>query len=304
MSKKLKILLGSLLMLAVLALAVGYLRGRNFAIFNPEGVIAAKERSLMFTTLLLSVLVVVPVFAMTFFIVWKYRASNKKVKKHYTPDWDHHAVAEFFWWAIPCVIISILAVITWTSSHELDPYRKLISNKEPLNVQVVALDWKWLFIYPDQDIATVNYLKLPVGRPVNFTITSDAPMNSFWIPQLGGQIYAMSGMSTQLHLRADRPGSYNGQSANISGKGFAGMKFVAQVTTSADFASWVASTQEAPEQLTTTAYKQLAKPSQDNPRANYSHVADHLYDKIIVKYMGPLSQHSDGEDEHAHGSSD
>jgi cytochrome o ubiquinol oxidase subunit 2 len=299
MSKKLKVLICILLVLAMVALAVIYLRGHNFAVLNPQGEIASKERSLMITTLLLSVIVVVPVFAMTIFIVWKYRASNKKVKKHYKPDWDRQPVAEFFWWAIPCLIITVLAVLTWTSSHDLDPYKSLSSSKKPLQVQVVALDWKWLFIYPEQKLATVNYFAMPVGTPVNFQITSDAPMNSFWVPQLGGQTYAMSGMSTQLHLIADHAGNYNGSSANISGKGFAGMRFVAQAMSPSDFGTWLKAAKASPKHLSDNEYKKLAKPSEYNPRATYSDVSDHLYDRIVVKYMQPLAHEG-----HAHGESD
>src|SRR5688572_21939694 len=172
--------------------------GANVAVLEPAGSIAERQRGLIIFASLLSLIVVVPVFALTFYIAWKYRASNKKAK--YTPDWDHHTGIEALWWAIPLALITILSVITYKTSHELDPFRPIASDKKPLTVQVVALQWKWLFIYPEQNIASVNFVQFPEDRPVNFQITSDAPMNSFWIPQLGGQMYAMSGMNTKLHL--------------------------------------------------------------------------------------------------------
>jgi cytochrome o ubiquinol oxidase subunit 2 len=219
-------------------------------------------------------------------IAWRYRAGNERAR--YTPDWDGNRGLELTWWGIPLAIISVLAVITWQSSHQLDPSRPLASSQSPLTVQVVALDWKWLFIYPDQHLATVNYVRLPVGRPINFQITADAPMNSFWIPQLGGQMYAMAGMSTQLHLMASQAGNYAGSSANISGRGFAGMRFTAQAVAPADFDTWVAASQHGAGHLTTSAYRNLARPSQDNPVATYAAVQPGLYDAIIMDYMMPM----------------
>ena len=172
---------------------------------------------------LLSLVVVIPVFAMTIYIVWRYRESNQKAK--YSPDWDHNSKVETIWWLIPTLLIVVLSVVTWNSSHSLDPFKPIKSSVKPLRVQVIALQWKWLFIYPEQGVASTNILELPVDRPINFEVTADAPMNSFWIPQLGGQIYAMAGMSTQLHLMASEAGTYAGASANLSGKGFAKMKF-------------------------------------------------------------------------------
>jgi cytochrome o ubiquinol oxidase subunit 2 len=274
-------------LLAAIVVAVAlFLNGKTVAIFDPAGVIASKERGLILFTLLLSVIVVVPVFIMTFTFAWKYRASNTKAT--YTPDWDHHAGYEFVWWALPCAIILVLGIVAWQSSHSLDPYRALSSSRKPLTIQVVALDWKWLFIYPEQNIASVNYVQFPANTPVTFNITSDAPMNSFWIPQLGGQIYAMSGMSTQLHLMADRTGNFRGESANISGKGFAGMTFTAHASSDSDFKSWVQDVkQNAPQRLTLTSYSQLAKPSENNPPSYYASAQTGLDATIIMKYMTP-----------------
>lgn len=194
---------------------------------------------------------------------------------------------EFIWWVVPCTIIIALAVVTWVSTHALDPYKPLQSQVKPLVIQVVSLNWKWLFIYPNQNIATVNFLELPVGTPIAFQLTADAPMNSFLIPQLGGQIMAMPGMVTQLHLVADETGKYSGFSANFSGAGFSGMTFVANAVSSQDFALWVQWMQQRGTPLTAAGYSALAQPSEYNPVAYYSSVANGLYNGIVEKYMFP-----------------
>ncbi len=234
---------------------------------------------------LLSLVVVIPVFGLTFWIAWKYRASNTRAR--YRPDWDGSRVLEAIWWLVPLVLIMVLSVVTWKSSHDLDPFRPLSSNVKPLTVQVVALDWKWLFIYPEQHIASVNYLQFPVGTPLNFQITADAPMNSFWIPKLGGQIYAMAGMSTELHLMADTPGTFPGSSANISGRGFAGMTFEAKASSGAEFRDWVNMIKRSPRTLDESTYRVLAKPSENNPHAYYTANDHNLYDKVVLQYMSP-----------------
>lgn len=256
-------------------------------LLEPRGPVAEKERNLILFAAGLSLFVVIPVFSMAIFIAWKYRESNEKAI--YQPEYDHSRIAETLWWVIPGVLITILSVVAWNSSHTLDPYRPLASKVKPLNVQVVALDWKWLFIYPQQGIASVNRLEIPVNTPINFEITSDAPMNSFWIPQLGGQIYAMPGMSTQLHLAASKMGSYNGYSANISGVGFAGMHFKTDAVSNAQFDDWVYQNAWAPSHLTLAAYTRLSKPSLNNPVSYYSVVNRNLYDTIVEKYMAPAS---------------
>jgi cytochrome o ubiquinol oxidase subunit 2 len=228
--------------------------------------------------------VVIPVFVLTVYIVLKYHEGNKTAR--YSPEWDHSRLLESMWWGLPLIIITILAVITWNSSHQLDPSRPIVSDKKPLTVQVVALQWKWLFIYPEQKIASVNYLQMPVDTPVNFQITSDAPMNSFWIPKLGGQIYAMSGMSTQLHLMASKQGVFNGSSANISGRGFAGMSFKAQAVTEQEFDSWAGIVQRSHQSLSFDEYAKLARPSENNQVALYSEPAVNLYDTVLMQYMG------------------
>jgi cytochrome o ubiquinol oxidase subunit 2 len=221
---------------------------------------------------------------MTFTIAWKYRESNTKAK--YRPDWDHNVFAEALWWGIPTVIIAVLSIVTWTTSHSLNPPKHL-SNSTPMQIQVVALDWKWLFIYPQQGIASVNYVQFPVGQPVQFEITSNGPMNSFWIPQLGSQIYAMAGMSTHLNLVADSMGDYRGSSANISGKGFAGMDFTAHAGSETEFENWVSETRFASPRLSMASYNALARPSENNPQVFYALAAPGLYNRILASFQLP-----------------
>ncbi|MBX4201561.1 ubiquinol oxidase subunit II [Candidatus Saccharibacteria bacterium] len=285
MSRKHKLWGAILLASILLAGAAVFLANASLDVLEPAGVIGEKERNLIIVTILLGILVVVPVFILTAWIAWKYREGNKQAQ--YSPSWDHDSRLEFVWWAVPLAIITVLAVITWNSSHALDPFKPIASDKKLLTVQVVAMQWKWLFIYPEQNVASVNYVRIPQNTPVNFQITSDAPMNSFWIPRLGGQIYAMAGMSTHLHLMATQPGTFDGSSANISGRGFAGMTFKAQATDQDEFDSWVKSVSESPNELSLSQYETLAQPSENNPVTFYSTPQPNLYDNVLVKYMEP-----------------
>ena len=260
----------------------------HMGVLDPKGTIAVDERLLLFTAVGLMLLVVIPVIFLTFYFAWKYRASNTKAK--YSPEFAHSTILEVVWWTIPIIIIAILAVITWVSSHRYDPYRPLdnVQGKKPLVIQVVAMDWKWLFIYPQQNIASVNFVQLPVNTPVRFFITADAPMNSFQIPQLAGQIYAMPGMQTELNVMGTENGDYPGISANYSGVGFAGMTFTARVSSQADFDAWVKKTQQSQQKLSSAVYDELAKPSENNPVAFYAPVSHDLFSNIIMKYMMPM----------------
>lgn len=276
-----------LVCLLVLVLGI-YLHSRNIAVLSPAGQIGEQERKLIMLCLYLSSIVVIPVFALTIFISVKYREGNRKAK--YSPDFDHSNLLEAVWWAIPIVIIGILSVVTWNSSHSLDPYRAIDTNVKQMDIQVVALDWKWLFIYPGQGVASVNRVELPLDTPVDFHITSDTVMNSFWIPSLGGQIYAMPGMATQLHLIASKPGTYYGSSANISGKGFAGMNFDAYAVSRQSFNAWIGSLKRYPVKLTESEYNKLAQPSTYTPVAYYSHATPDMFASIIDKYNMPVDQ--------------
>lgn len=285
--EKNKIIGLALVLLATLVAAGWYGLTHGLAVLESHGSVGKQEKHLIIIATLLMLIVVVPVYFLTFYIAWKYRASNKAAR--YQPEFDGNRKLEFTWWAIPGAIIIILSVVAWNSAHSLDPSRQLAGGGQAMEIQVVALPWKWLFIYPDKNIASVNFVELPVGRQVDFNITSDAPMNSFWIPQLGGQIYAMAGMSTHLHLMADTPGDYRGVSANISGRGFAGMNFTARAVSRADFDKWIASAGAATKQLDQSAYDRLAQPSENNPVALYSSVQPGLYSKLLLKYSLPNS---------------
>lgn len=275
-----------LLILAVWLASYLHFSGLNIALFNSQGLIAQGERQVIISHILIMLIVVIPLFVSLFVIVWKYRSSNTTAK--YLPDWSSNTVTEVILWVVPSIIIVILAVSTWISTHQLDPYKPIQSSNPPLTIQVVALQWKWLFIYPQQNIATVNFIEFPVNTPLNFELTADAPMNSFWIPQLGGQMYAMAGMGTQLHLIANQPGEYAGSDAEISGQGFAGMKFIAKATSGQDFNIWVQAVKNSPNTLDLARYNQLAQPSENTPVTFYSSSEANLYDKVIMKFMSPI----------------
>ena len=278
--------------LAIIGVAIA--SGSPFQLLQTKGSIADQQRDLMVFATILSGIIVIPVLAMTFFIAWKYRESNQKAT--YAPEWDGSRKLEAVWWGIPCLIILVLAVVAWQSSHSLDPYKPLAateSSKNPINIQVVALQWKWLFIYPEQGIATVNYVQFPEDTPVNFSITADAPMNSFWIPQLGGQVYAMTGMNSKLHLIANQSGSFDDSSANLSGEGFSRMRFTARATSDAEFTSWLASVRGSSYDLNLQAYAQLAKPTDSIRTKYYASVSSGLYDTVLMKYMSPAGSGKD-----------
>lgn len=253
-----------------------------FAVLNPSGVIAFAERSLMVQAVLFMLIVAVPVYVLLFFFAWYYRAQNKKAT--YLPNWEHAKVDELIWWAIPLEIVLILGALTWTSTHALDPRKALSAEAPALVVQVVALDWKWLFLYPEQEVATVGYLRLPLNHPVRFEITADAPMNSFWIPSLSGQIYAMTGMVTALNVMASQEGVYEGGSANYSGDGFAHMRFAAEVSSQEEFQQWALSLKSSSRFLDFREYQALTLPSIEREPRYYSGFEPELFDSIVAKF--------------------
>lgn len=257
----------------------------DITVLKPKGPVAADEKNLIVFATILSLVVVLPVFALTFWVVWKYRASNHRA--HYRPEWDHSKLLESIWWGVPLILIIILSVVTFKSSHDLDPSKPLAAEDSQMKVQVVAMNWKWLFIYPEENIATVNYLRLPVDQPVEFQITGDSAMNSFWIPALGGQIYAMSGMSTKLHLQASEPGEYRGSSANISGRGFAGMNFAVKVSSASDYEKWVQEVKKTTRHLTFDEYDQMRKPTVNHPPTLFASAQEGLYNRVIRRYILP-----------------
>ncbi len=278
------ITLGTLIALALLTY---YMTTNEIAVLEPQGWIGEKERSIIVTCTLLMLIVVVPVFILTAYFGVKYREKNKKAK--YSPEHEHNHIAECFWWGVPLIIIAIISVITWKSSHELNPFRPLKSETKPLKIQVVALNWKWLFIYPEQGIATVNAIQFPEQVPLNFEITADAPMNNFWIPKLGGMIMAMPGMRSKLHLIANSSGEFEGSSSQISGRGFSGMMFKARATSREEFDQWVAEVKSGGRVLNLDEYKRLAMPSEYVPPAYYGLEASNLFDWVMMQYHTPDS---------------
>lgn len=283
-----KLLCGLLMTASVL------LSGCNAVLLHPEGDVALQQRNLIYVSTVLMLLVIVPVIALTLFFAWRYRASNKKAE--YTPDWHHSTVLELVIWSAPLIIIIALGALTWVSTHKLDPYRPLerlsegrpvSADNRPLVVDVVALDWKWLFIYPEQGIATVNELAAPIDRPIEFRITAATVMNSFFIPSLAGQIYAMPGMETTLHAVMNKVGVYDGFSANFSGDGFSGMHFQFHGVSAKDFDAWVQQAHNSTDKLDLDAYQHLATPSENDPVHLYSDVTPKLFDAIVNQCVEP-----------------
>lgn len=269
---------------ALCALMIIMLAGCEGGVLDPKGQVGIDEKQLIIIATLLMLIVVVPVIFMTLYFAWKYRDGRDH--EIYAPKWAHSKTIEFVVWLVPIVIVVILGVIAWGSTHRLDPYKPLEHEAKPITIEVVSLNWKWLFIYPEQGIASVNELAFPVNVPVNFKISSDTAMNSFFIPQLGSQIYSMAGMTTKLHLIANEPGTYKGISANYSGAGFTGMKFNAIATsTQADFDAWVAKVKNQGQRLDGQSYHALAEESSNDPVAYYGSVSSGLFDQIVMQYM-------------------
>lgn len=258
------------------------LTGCNLDVLDPKGSVGVAEKHLIAVSTWAMLIVVIPVIFLSLFFAWRYRATNKSAD--YQPGWSHSTAIEVVVWTVPTLIIIFLGWLTWVSTHELDPYKPLDSQVKPIEVDVVALDWKWLFIYPEQHIASVNQVAFPAGTPVKFVITSDSVMNSFFIPQLGTQIYAMAGMKTKVNLVADTPGDYAGLSANFSGPGFSDMKFRALAMSQQDFDGWVQKVRATSQPLDSKSYADLAAPSESNPVRYFSQVDGDVFGQIVAKY--------------------
>lgn len=251
---------------------------------DPKGPITLTERDLLFDAFGLMLIVVIPVFLMAAVFTWFYRPASKH--DVYQPDWGYSVWMDALVWLVPAVLVIAIGILVWDSTHKLDPYRSIDHDKQPLEVQVVAQDWKWLFLYPEQGIAVVNELAFPSERPLSLKITSDTVMNSFLIPALGGQIYAMAGMETRLHLLADAPGTFRGRNMQYSGDGFANQFFEAHAMSERDFEGWVAKARQSPDSLDSGAYQELAQPSELHPVTYYASFEPDLFATIIAKY-GP-----------------
>lgn len=282
-TKTLLRMLGGFIMLGLIIVTL--LRGKNIAVLNSKGWIASQQRGLIIFATVVVLSIAIPTLTLLYFTAWKYRESNNTSTYH--PEAQRGRLFNIFIWALPTVFMLILAMVLVPSTHKLQPNKTIASGARPISIQVMAMRWKWLFIYPDQQIATVNYVQIPKDVPVVFDLTADeAPMSSFWIPNLGGQLYAMTGHINRLNLMGTEIGDFQGRSAEINGAGFQGMKFNTHVSSDSDFQSWVHNTQENGKYLDKAAYQNLLKPSQNNPSTVYSSVDNSLYADAVMKYAG------------------
>jgi len=284
---------------AVLTLAT--LTACQPAVLDPQGPVARAEKTILIDSLAIMLAIVVPTIVAILAFAWWFRASNPKARRR--PEFAYSGRIEMITWAIPLLTIILLGGVTWIGSHQLDPAMPLESDKPALEVQVVSLDWKWLFIYPGQGVASVNELTIPAGVPVHFTLTSSSVMNSFFVPQLGSQIYAMNGMASQLYLRADQPGTYYGLSAHYSGDGFSDMHFDVQAVPQERFDAWVGATRNAGPSLDAASYAELAKQSTKVKPFTYGAADPGLFQNIVMLAVppgpGPANETSPGQSKRA-----
>lgn len=284
----------------LLAPVIALLAGCNAVVMSPSGDVALQQRDLIVISTVLMLLIIVPVIFLTLLFAWRYRQSNKEAD--YAPDWDHSTQLELVIWAAPLMIIIALGALTWISTHKLDPYRPLDrisaekplpSDVKPLEVEVISLDWKWVFFLPEQGIATVNEIAAPVDRPIRFKLTSSTTMNAFYVPALAGMIYTMPGMQTELNAVINKPGVYQGMSSHYSGSGFAGMTFKFHGLSNEDFAQWVQKAKTEGKPLDKGTYLNLVKPSERDPVQRFASVEEGLYDKVLNRCVedGKMCMH-------------
>jgi cytochrome o ubiquinol oxidase subunit 2 len=278
-----------------LTLVIAYfIRGKNLAIINPKGAIAEQQFDLIIISALILFAIAIPTVAILYLTAWKYRETNSKVTHEPNAQYGKHLDLKM--WLIPSLFIFSLVFIMWPATYRLTPRKIIQSKNDSLRIQVISLRWKWVFIYPEQNIATVNYVQIPVDTPVTFELTADeAPMSSFWIPNLGGQLYSMTSHVNQLNLIAESPGEYPGSSAEINGAGFAGMKFVTKASSKTDFDAWVKGVKQSEKTLDTEEYSALLRPSESHPVELYSWYDGGIYNKVISKYSGSMEGHGHTE---------
>lgn len=268
---------------SLIAGGVALASGASIDVLEPAGEIAMKQRNILYLTLFLSSLVIVPVFTLLIVFAVRYRASNTSAS--YQPEWGENKILEGLWWGIPIAIIGVLGAVTIATSHSLDPYKAIASDKKALEVQVVAMQWKWLFIYPQYDVATLNHMPVEVDRPIHFTLTADAPMSAFWIPKLGTQIYAMNGMQSELNLIANQPGTFTGYTTNINGEGYADMTFTLKALPVNEFNAWITESSSVPEQMDKQVYDMLARPKSVTDTRTYRLTDHDLFATIVHDHM-------------------
>ena len=271
-------------LLAVL-IGAAMLGGCSEGVLDPKGPIAAADRQILLNSLGIMLAIVIPVILATLGVAFWFRASNERAR--YRPNFEYSGRLELLVWSIPAMTVFLVGGVAWVGAHDVSPSKPIVSSVKPLRIQVTSLDWKWLFIYPDQGVASVNRLTIPVGTPVSLELTSSGVMNSFFVPQLGSQIYTMAGMTTRLQLQADQPGNYRGMSAQFSGDGFADMHFNVEAVTPSKFQEWVGATRNVGQDLNTATYADLAKPSSAVTPFTYRSVAPDLFGRISVSEMQP-----------------
>jgi cytochrome o ubiquinol oxidase subunit II len=270
-------------LLAIILIGAATLGGCTEGVLDPQGPIAVADREILLNSLGIMLAIVIPVIIAILGVAFWFRASNERA--HYRPNFAYSGRLEMLVWSIPAMTVFLVGGVAWVGAHDLSPRKPIVSTVKPLRVQVASLDWKWLFIYPDQGVASVNYLAIPVGTPVSFELTSSSVMNSFFVPQLGSQIYTMPGMVTRLHLQADQPGSYRGMSAQFSGEGFADMYFNVEAVPAEKFSVWLDTTRGVGVELNATTYTELAKPSASVAPFTYRAVEPGLFGSILVSDM-------------------
>jgi cytochrome o ubiquinol oxidase subunit II len=271
--------------LALFLVSAATLGGCSEGVLDPKGPIAAAERLILFDSLGIMLAIVIPTMLATLVVAYWFRSSNRRAR--YQPEFTYSGRLELLVWSIPLMTVLLVGAVAWIGSYDLDPPKPIASSTKPVKVQVVSLDWKWLFVYPEQGVASVNQLTIPVGTPVSFELTSSGVMNSFFVPQLAGQIYTMAGMVTHLNLQADHSGTYRGMSANFSGEGFADMHFNVDAVTPEVFAEWVASTRSSGPVLDAQAYAALVEPSKAVAPFNYRSIAPGLFASILSAGLQP-----------------
>jgi cytochrome o ubiquinol oxidase subunit II len=270
-------------LLAAVLIGAATLGGCTDGVLDPKGPIAVAERQILFNSLGIMLAIVIPVIVATLGVAYWFRASNKHAR--YRPDFTYSGRLEMLVWSIPAMTVFLVGGVAWVGSHDVSPRKAIVSTVKPVKVQVVSLDWKWLFIYPDEGIASVNYLAIPVGTPVSFELTSSGVMNSFFVPQFGSQIYTMAGMTTRLHLQADHEGSYRGMSAQFSGDGFSDMRFNVEALPADKYSEWIEATRSVGPALNITTYAELAKPSAAVTPFTYRAVTPGLFNSVMVSDM-------------------
>src|ERR1700722_15037649 len=254
-------------------------------ILDPQGPIGAAEKTILIDSVAIMLAIVLPTIVAIFAFAFWFRASNTKAR--YLPDWAYSGRIELVVWAIPALTVILLGGVAWIGAHQLDPAKAIDGSQEPLKIKVVSLDWKWLFIYPDQKIAAINTLTVPVGVPLQFELTSASVMNVFFIPQFGSMIYAMNGMTTRLNLRADSPGTYQGLAAHFNGDGFSDMHFDVHVVPPEQFSKWAQDAAGTDKSLDQAIYGEIAKPSMNNPPATYRLADPDLFQAIATQKIPP-----------------